>query len=438
MFKTKSGEQLALPEGKRAASKYLADMIQNRGELPDGDSMAWDEFYPVLHKAWEEVEDVIALPNISQTLSTTFETILTEPVNPITNIPNLFTEMRTEHLTTNVIVGAIGSGVQADDVGEQGNYPEVDFTFGGGMQVATVGKCGIQASYTEESLKYSSWDIWGINLRIMSDALWRHKANKGIAFMLSLGTTLYNNLDPTESLYGVLKGRGIDMAANGSLDPDSLLRAMAHMHQEGYFADTLVISPMHFFAWIQDPVMRSLFLSAGQGSYFNLYSGNPGPLAPFSNGAIGKMGQSLGNKVTPAAAANGGTASGISGREHGMNAQFNIPSYFPFSLNIMVDPSVPFDAERNLGHMFLVSSGNVGALLVDEEVRQIEWEDMSRERKTVRLRERYAYAIMNEGQGLGILKNIPATPNWFDGRVVAQTLEVLSEIDADTDLSAAL
>lgn len=437
MIKTRSGQDLALPEG-RAAGRYIKDLIFNNGTLPDSngdDALDWKEFYPVLLRSEKEAQDLISLPNVSQTLSTTVEMIMSEPVMPISNIPLFFNEIRTQHLTTQIMIGAIGFHAEADDVPEQGNYPEVDFTFGGGMQVSTVGKAGIQIAFTEEALKYSSWDLFGMNMRAMRNALWRHKAFKGINFMLSLGVTLFDNLNPTNSLYGILKGRGMDGAANGSLDSDSLLKAIAHMHQEGYLPDTLLVSPMHFYTWIQDPVLRTLFVNGNGGSYFNMYSGNPGPLAPFSNGSIGKLGEFLGNRITPYGSPSGAEATGIGGREHGMTATFNLPGYFPVTLKIVVDPSVPFDAERNLGHMILVSSGNVGAIFIDEDVKEIQWEDISRERKMMRLRERYAYGVFNEGQAIGILKNIPAVPNYFPGVINYTSLEVLEEIDADASLS---
>ena len=415
---------VTFPSGQDEAGQFLADIILNNGYVPDSDQrVKWDSFIPVLLG-----QDLTSLPDISPLLSTALEVILTEPVPPISIIPSLFNEIQAPGLNTQILVGALGSNALASDVPEGGDYPEVDFTFGGGMQVARVGKCGIQTSFTEEALRYVSWDLIGQHLRIMRDALYRHKANKCVSFLLALGTTLYDNINPTDSLYGVLKGRGIDGEANGSLDAESLFKAIAHTHMEGYLVDTIVCSPMHFMMWLQDPVMQNILMSTGQGSYFNTYSGNPGPLAPFSNGSIGKLGPTLGNRINPANSPSGLTATSVTGRAHGMTATFNLPGYMPWPLRIVADPAVPFDEEAEVGDLILVSSGNVGAIMMDETLTQIEWADVGKEKRFMRLRERYALGLFNEGQGVSLIKNVPVARNYFPGIVSFNSPQTFEEI----------
>ncbi|MFM7852657.1 MAG: hypothetical protein ACKO96_12280, partial [Flammeovirgaceae bacterium] len=112
-------------------------------------------------------------------------------------------------------------------------------------------------------------------------------------------------------------------------------------------------------------------------------------------------------------------ATGIAGREHGMTSAFNVPGYFPWPFRVMVSPLVPFDADSMLGDIYLLSSGNVGLFLVDEELTKVEWRDESVDVAKIKLRERYGYAISHEGQGVGVMKNVKLARNYWDGTIKA-------------------
>lgn len=427
-FKLRDGE-LALPTGEKEAASLLADMFLNQGRVPDQDQqVAWEDMYKILTP--KRNEDTVHSSEIRPLLQSSMEILIREPLEPLMIITGLFNRVQAKGLTTQVLAGALGGAVYAADVPEGGTYPENFFQVGGALQTAYIGKSGIQASFTDEALRYSTWDIFSMNLRMMGQALVRHKEKKASAFLSTLGTRLYDNADPTNSLFGVLTGRGLDMAANGSLTVDDLFKAMAHMAEEGFQPDVLLVNPLFFYQFLQDPIMRNMMMTYGGGSYFQKWQGNIGPRDPWSNGAMGAQGPSTGNKLVPAGAATGETPTGIVGREHGMNSGFPIPSYFPWSFRVEVSPLVPFDSETLLGDIYLLSSGNVGFFLVDEELTQVEWRDETAEIAKVKMRERYGFAIANEGQGVGVMKNVKLAKNYWDGTVKAMTQEVISEIGA--------
>jgi hypothetical protein len=431
-FKLRDGE-LALPTGEKEAASLLADMFQNQGRVPDQDQQVeWEDMYKILTP--KRNEDTVHSSEIRPLLQSSMEILIREPLEPLMIITGLFNRVQAKGLTTQVLAGALGGAVYAADVPEGGTYPENFFQVGGALQTAYIGKSGIQASFTDEALRYSTWDIFSMNLRMMGQALVRHKEKKASAFLSTLGTRLYDNADPTNSLFGVLTGRGLDMAANGSLTVDDLFRAMAHMAEEGFQPDVLLVNPLFFYQFLQDPIMRNMMMTYGGGSYFQKWQGNIGPRDPWSNGAMGAQGPSTGNKLIPSGAATGETPTGIVGREHGMNSGFPIPSYFPWSFRVEVSPLVPFDSETLLGDIYLLSSGNVGFFLVDEELTQVEWRDETAEIAKVKMRERYGFAIANEGQGVGVMKNVKLAKNYWDGTVKAITQEVLTEIGATDDV----
>lgn len=431
-LKLNQGE-LTLPSDETKAAHFMADLFKNRGYIADSEQhVSWEEMHKNISP---KMRDAVASPDIYPLMESTLQVILREPVEPIMSISGLFTQVAARGLSTQVLAGAIGGAVYADDVPESGTYPENFFQIGGGMQTAYIGKSGIQCSFTDEALRYSTWDIMSMNVRMMNQALIRHKERKAAAFLSTLGTPLFNNADPTNSLFGVMTGRGIDMAANGVPTVDDIFRGIAHMNEEGFPPDTLLVSPLTYFMFLQDPLMRNLMMQLGMGaaSYFQSYSGEAGPRDPWSNGAMGARGMSLGNRIVPSGNAGGETATGIVGREHGMTSAFQIPGYGP-GLRIITSPFVPFDPDTQLFDMYLIRSGDVGLFLRDEELVRVEWRLEQTETTTVRLRERYGYALSNEGMGVGLFKNCKLGRNFWDGSIRAYTLGVDSEISPTADV----
>lgn len=425
---------LDLPENKRQAARYVADMFLNSGRVADEDiQVDWEDMYRNISL---KHTDATTAPDIRPLLQSSLEILIREPVEPLMVITGLYNRVQARGLNTQVLAGAMGS-VTAEDIPEHGTYPEVMFQIGGAMQTAYIGKSGIAASFTDEALLYSTWDIMALNMRLMGAALVRHKEQKAVSFLKTLGTELYNNASPSTSLFGVCTGRGLDMAANGSLRMDDLFKAMAHMAEEGFQPDVMLINPLFFYSFIQDPVMRTMMLAHGGGAWFRPWNGQEGPLDPWSNGGMGSQGPSLGNRIARGSSSpGGGAATGIAGREHGMTAAPPLPApYFPWPMQVVVSPFVPFDPESLLGDVYLLSSGNVGFHLVDEDPVTVEWRDENVDVVKMKIRERYGFAVAHEGQGVGVLKNVKLARNYWDGVVRAHTMDVDAEIAADATIA---
>ena len=429
-FKLTDGRELVLPSNEQAAARYIADMFATRGQLPDSDDkVSWKTFAETISP---RNTDLVRSSEITPLLQKSMEIMIREPVEPSMVVTGLFNRVQASGLNTQVLAGAMGA-VYAQDIQEHGTYPEVNFQVGGAVSTAWIGKCGIAASFTDEALRYSTWDIMATNLRLMGNALVRHKEQKAISFLRGLGTTLFDNEEPATSLFGVTTGRALDMSANGSLEMANLLRGMAHMSEEGFMPDTLLMHPLFYYAFLEDPVLRSMMLAHGGGAYFQQWNGEPGPRAPWGNGAMGAMGPSAGQRIVPGGNAAGDTTTGLAGRSNTATSAPVLPGYFPWNFRIIVSPLAPYDPERNTGDIFLLSSGNVGFYLVDEEPTTVEWRDESVDVVKVKVRERYGFAVAHEGQGVGVLKNIKVAPSRFDGSVqavVQDTTASIAEIGA--------
>ena len=427
-LKLVNGQELVLPDSREGAARYLADLFVNQGRLPDSDDrIEWSTFAETISP---KNQDLTSVSEIRPLLQSATELLIREPVEPTMIVTNLFNRVQAKGLSTQVIAGAMGA-IYADDVVEHGTYPEVSFQIGGAMQTAWIGKSGIAAAFTDEALRYSTWDMMAIIMRMMGAALVRHKENKAIQFLYALGTYLYDNMTPANSLYGVTTGRGLDLAANGTLEMGDLIQGIAHMTEQGFAPDVILMNPLYYLNWLSDPAMRAMALNFGGGGMWNLWQGDPGPKAPWGNGAMGGMGPSAGVAITPGGSPSGESATALTGRSNTSTSQPTIPSHFPLNLRIVVSPLVTYDPDTQLGDIYLLSSGNVGYYLVDEDPTTVEWRDEAVEVVKVKIRERYGFAVAHEGQGVGVYKNVKVGRNYWDGTVsVARTS--ISDIPADT------
>ena len=419
-FKLSDGRVLDLPSNEDAAARYLADIILSRGHLPDSDEkIDWSTFAETISP---KNRDLVRSSEITPLLAKATEIIIREPVEPNMVITGMYNRVMSQGLNTQILAGAMGA-VYAQDIQEHGQYPEVNFQIGGAVSTAWIGKCGIAAAFTDEALRYSTWDIMAMNLRLMGQALVRHKEQKAASFLQALGTTLFDNRTPANSLYGVTSGMNVssgELQANGTMTMDDLMRGFAHMAQEGFTPNILLCHPLQFYSWLQDPVLRTMMLAHGGGSFFNMYSGDPGPRAPWSNGAMGGMGPSAGRSiVSPTAGGTldptNNTTTGVEGYSQNATSAPNVPGYFPFNFRVVASPLVPFDVDANLGDVFLLSGGNVGFYMVDEEPQTVEWREEAVDAVKVKIRERYGFAVAHEGQGVGVIKNVKAARNYWDG-----------------------
>lgn len=426
----KDGRALDLPDMADKGAKYLADTWRASGITPDGEKVDWSSFAETLSN---KNKDMVTTSEVKALLAKSTEMIIREPIEPLLAITNLFTRVQAKGLQTQMLLGALGA-VNAGEVDELGTYPEVNFDMGGGIEVAHIGKSGIAASFSDEALRYTTWDIMAINLRLMSAAMARYTEFKAISTLRSLGQTLFDNAAPTTSVFGVTTGRAMGGTANGSLTMDDLMQGYTHMVETGFTPDTLVMSTQMYFMWVRDPILRNLFGQGAGGVFFATYNGNPGTRANWSNGALGGLGPSNGQAIMPGGNAASETATEITGYSNQANSAAVVPGYFPFPLRVIVSPMIPYDPSTKLGDIYMIASGYLGYRLIDEEQTTVEWRNEDIEAVKVKMRQRDAFAIGFDGMGVGVLRNIKNTQNFYHGQVeLTQAVSgELTEIDADT------
>ena len=309
-----------------------------------------------------------------------------------------------------VVFPAMGA-ITADDIPEGGEYPEYQPQLGGATVTATVGKCGCSFGFTEEMVRYSQFDLMSLLMRQVGRAMARHKESKIFRHILSLGLVCFDNATPTSSIYGVTTGRDLSGSANGSMIMDDLFDIFAQLMHNGFLPDSILVHPLTWLMWIKDPVMRAFALEAGRGPFFQRWIGQVNKLYGPDNGPQGKLGLSGGQEIIPGGNAGSQAASGLEEYNQTMTSAPALPSYMPFPFRILVSPFMPFDPDTRLTDIIVFQSGELGALLVDEELTTEEWRDPRIDVRKVKARERYGIGIYNEGLAIGVAKNVKVVPN---------------------------
>jgi hypothetical protein len=198
-------------------------------------------------------------------------------------------------------------------------------------------------------------------------------------------------------------------------------------------ANTLLMHPLTWTMWVKDATLRSFVLANGGGTFFASWTGNPAGRAPWDNSGQGGLGVASGQNLNPGQTATGGTApssltpSTLLQYPQTINSAPVLPSYGPGPLRIIVSPFVAFDPRRKLTDVYMFDSNELGALIVDEDITTDEWDDPKVDIKKIKMRERYAIAILQEGQAIGCIKNVHVVPNEIT--LPAQsTIEVSSKL----------
>jgi len=356
-----------------------------------------------------EFSDIMATPNASYWMPKVIEEIIREPVEPMLIVASLLDRIQYTP-AARITFPAIGALV-AYDLGEGQSYPEQQLNVAPGSITINVGKTGVAFKITEEMRKYSQFDVINMHIRAARRALDRHKEQKGMNYITSMGVTLFDNITPGNSMYGTCTGRSITGAGNGSCRMEDLLKAYAHIMMQGYTPDTILMHPLTWSMWMADPLLQTIVKNTGNGQWFQPHN-MPKSGQPWANSSQNKMGLPGGyGQFTPTGNAGSETPSTTSEIDQNLTSAPVIPGYFPHPLRVLVSPFVPFNVHNNTCDIMIFDSQNLGALVVDEDVSMDQWEDMSTDITKVKLKERYAFAVYEDGLAVGVLKSVPVVAN---------------------------
>jgi hypothetical protein len=314
------------------------------------------------------------------------EEMVRMPIEPNIVLTGLLKRINMSSAGTVVTFPAVGNAMVAADIPEGGEYPESSQEFAGEI-TATMGKSGIAVKLTEEMIRYSQYDVMSLHLQAARSALVRHKEQKVADMILrDQGVTFFDN-----SVSGYYtSGRNNIGVGNATMSYDDFLLMYADMINDGFIPDTLIVHPFMWFAWTRDPIMRSLFLNGLGGSYFQNFQGSIGSGPSFAAGGLNNL-----TKLTDPSQ---------------IATTYTMPGVLPTPMRVIVTPFQVCDTSAKTCTVTMAQASELGLLIVDEEVKTDEFNDVLRDIKKVKFRERYALATSNNGQAIRHAKGV----NWWE------------------------
>lgn len=350
------------------------------------------------------MRDTIATPDITPWLPQVIERNVLEASEPLLVLNSLFERIGYEAGQA-IEFPAVGA-VSAADIAEGESYPLVRLQESGATVTAKVGKSGIAFEITEEAMTRSRFDLVGMHLRACARALARHKEVKAANMISSLGVVAFDNVNPTQSMFGVTTGRGFNGTANGSLTLDNLFDAFAQVMMQGFTPNTLIMHPLTFVMFMKDEVLRAVTLAGGNQVWWGGYRGNAAMTQSGSRTHV-TGGQSVTSPVSPL----GTSTNGINEFNQMLTSSPVLPARWAWPLRIVVSPWIPFNPATKMTDIILCDGNELGLYIEEYGVKVDRWEDMAVDTTKIKLKESYCYHILNEGLGVAVLKNVKIVPN---------------------------
>lgn len=351
-------------------------------------------------------KDLMATSQAAVWMPKVVEEIVREPVEPLLIIPGLLDKVAYT-AAARFTFPALGA-IQAFDLAEGQTYPEQQLQLAPGSMTIHVGKTGIMFKITEEMAKHSQFDIMNMHILAGRRGLDRHKEKKGMDFITGMGVTLFDNKTPTSSVYGTCTGRNITGGGNGSCRMEDLLKSYSHLMMQGFTPDTILLHPMAWSMWMADPLLQTIAKNTGNMPWFQRHNMAKSAL-PWKSSSQGGMGRHSGvtGQFTPSGNAASATPQSATDIDQTLTSAAVVPSYFPYPLNVLVSPFVPYNEFSNTCDIMIFDSANLGALVVEEDVMTDQMEDWNADILKVKLREKYGFAIYEDGNAIGIMRNVP-------------------------------
>lgn len=306
-------------------------------------------------------------------------TLVREPSEVVQVLTPLLQTVRFEGPGQSIMFPAVSSYTAGNlDMGAEDRYPEGTLEFGGTV-VATIGKCGIKIRATQEMLEWSMFDVWNMHLRAAGIALGRHKEQKVANQITTEGTTQKDNGSATPGDW--TKGRDSAMLLNGTFALQDLHDMFASMLNDGFVPNALIMNPMAWTIFAQDPVMRNwAYAQAVQGGIWQRVKGEVARIRQWEKGLD--------------------TPTSITDPTQIQTTYTDVPELFPYPLRIIVSPFIPYDPTTNTTDIILCDTSELGIMTVAQDLRTVEWNDPEREIRQLAMNEKYAINILNQGRGI--------------------------------------
>lgn len=319
-----------------------------------------------------------------------------------------------------------------EEVGRGEPYPEVgssimDKAF---RMALDIKKYGVKLGIENELLESDNWGVLGFLVSQIMDGFAIKKEWEAMKLLTKMGHTVFDNANPANgSELRITSGRAIDGSLNGTITLQDLMAIWSYGNLRGFNYDTLLIHPFAWQMFATDPDMKELLLEGAKAAYTP--SGKPGPgfEGPFGaqwgypNSRYGGSNQTSqyytanSQAVDPVFAKQG--FSPFSNTLTSWGASFNIaPSgMWPSGLRVIVTPYIPWyqdnTSKKYVTNLYFVDSQKTGVILQGEGPLMEEWSDVEKEVKYMKFKEKYGMAVVYQGRGVAVARNIVIDRNYI-------------------------
>ena len=258
------------------------------------------------------------------------------------------------------------NAIQAAEIPEGQEYPEQALAFAKQVE-GKVSKKGVKLAFTEEVIADSLWDIVGLHVRAAGRAMARLKEQIALSRFKDAATIVFDNEDAG---YADTTGRGINGTANLTITWDDIVDMAAVLMAENHVPTDFILHPLMWSIFLKDSI--------------------------FHSGSAAAVNTSWGYRPQSAEGALNATA--------------------PMGLNVIVSPFVSFTAKSGAtaakSDLFLIDRNEVGTLLVKEDMTTDQFDDPSRDIRSMKMKERYDIVMLGDGEGITVAKNVRLTRNY--------------------------
>lgn len=264
------------------------------------------------------------------------------------------------------------NAIQASEVPEGQEYPEQALAFAKQIE-GKVSKKGVKVAFTDEVIADSLWDIVGLHVRAAGRAMARLKEQIALSRFSAAATIVFDN-DDNSNAYDHTTGRDITATANLTLMWDDVVDMAAVLMAENHVPTDFIIHPLMWAIFARNAVM---------------YGGDSIPHGRWNSMSINSRDQVANDTA-------------------------------PLGLNVLVSPFVSFTAKTGAlntataakSDVFLIDRNEVGVLLVKDDMSTDEWNDPTRDIRSLKMKERYDIVMLGDGEGITVAKNVRLARNY--------------------------
>jgi hypothetical protein len=279
----------------------------------------------------------------------------------------------------------------AHEVGEGTRYREesVDFnTVENGQLEVRVKKIGLKVKITEEAITDSSWDIYGINVRKMGQAMGRYKEEWCFNSFSDHGTVVFDNNLRAQMPEAGTQGRAADGSLNDTMTVEDFLDLVLGLMGNDMTPTDIIMHPLTWVIFARNSMI-------GNGLTY---------------GAFGA------SQVHPWGATQG--TPGFAGLQADEGPQKlimtpdQVQNRLPMPMQINFSPFVHFDKVNKKFDMYCIDRSNVGVIVEKEGLSTDNWTDPERDMRLLKCKERYGVGITNNGRGITVARNLAVAPTY--------------------------